>query len=124
MSDERITKEDQEPERIELWNMAMFTPHWWKPWYSLFYIDCPQYLSFNLFDKYGVQPFFFRYKEHEDGKFIGVECCVWKSRVGEFFECMHELQRNMMICGYSDYEEFCQKLHDEWDEEEEDDANE
>lgn len=122
MSDDCITNKGREPEKIELWNIAMFTPRWWKPWLTFFYIDCPQFLSFNLFDKYDIQPFFFRYKEHEDGKYIGVTCCVRKSCADDFFMCMHEMQRNMMICGYSDYEEFCRKWQK--DIEEEDDANE
>lgn len=121
MSDERITKED-ELNGIELWNMALFSPHWWKPWLTFFYIDCPQYLSFNLFDKYDIQPFFFRFSEHKDGKYIGVKCCIKKSRIDDFLVCMHEMQRNMTICGYSDYEEFCRKWQE--DLKEEDDANE
>ena len=113
--------ENKEPEIIDLWNTALFTPRWWKPWYTFFYIDCPQFLSYNLFDKYNLNPFFFRYKEHEDGKYIGVKCCVRKRRIDDFLECMNDMQRNMLICGYNDYEEFCREVQEAMDEEDADD---
>lgn len=122
MSDDRITKEDQEPERIELWNMAIIRPHWWLPWLKVFYFDCPQFLSYNLLDKYGVNPFLFEFKESDGCKYIGVKCRVWIKDMDNFFLCMHELQRNMMICGYSDYKEFCREWQKQYTEE--DDTNE
>lgn len=122
MSDESITNQEQEPEKIELWNMAMFTPRWWKPWYTVFYVDCPQYLSFNIFDKYGVRPFCMRFLEGDIIKYAGILCRIRKRQLDDFLVCMEELQRNILICGYTDYEEFCRDFQKELTEE--DDANE
>lgn len=111
---------NKEPETIELWNMAFFNPAWWKPWYTFFYVDCPQYLSFNAFDKYGVKPFWMRFSETDEQKYVGVICRVWKRQFYEFLECMNEMQRTMIICGYNDYEDFCRELQSKMDEEEAD----
>lgn len=108
-----------EIENIELWNMALIDPKWYKPWHTVFYVDSPQYLSFNLFDKYSLHPFFFREKEMDGCKYIGIMCCIRFSRLEDFLMCMHELQRNMMICGYNDYEEFCREVQAEMDAEDE-----
>lgn len=102
-------------EPIELWNIAFFEPVWYKPWYSFFFIDCPQYLSDNIFSKHGIRPFFCRFYEKPDIKYIGITCSIRKKHLDEFLECMHELQRNMVICGYSDYEEFCRETLAEMD---------
>lgn len=116
MSDEPIKEERKEPETIELWNMAFFKTKWWKPWYTFFYVDCPQYLSFNIFDKYGVKPFWMRFYESDNVKYIGIICCVRKKHMDDFLMSMHELQKNMAICGYTDYEEFCHEVQEAMDE--------
>lgn len=102
--------EEQQP--IDLYNLIVFAQPKIIPWERVFYVDCPQFLSFNLFEKYGVRPFFFHYFEKDDMKYIGVSCCVRKKRFEDFLKCIYELQRNMMICGYNDYEQFCRELRD------------
>lgn len=116
-----IEVENNKEQVIELWNMAVINPKRWKPWFTVFYVDCPQYLSFNAFDKYGVRPFWMRFYESDDVKYVGVMCRVWKGQFDEFLECMNDMQRNMLICGYNDYEEFCRELQNKMDEEDADD---
>lgn len=116
-----ISMTDKEPDTIELWNMAIFKPTWWKPWYTAFYIDCPQFLSFNSFDNHGVRPFWMRFHESDSIKYVGILCRIRKSQLDDFLVCMEELQRNILICGYTDYEEFCQEWQKEIAEEDEDD---
>lgn len=104
-------------ETIELYNACGIIPKWWHLWFTFYYIDCPQYLSFRVFDRNGVKPFLFRFTDLADGKYIGVLCCVPRRRVHDFMVCMEELQRVMYICGYNDYEEFCRKEQDRLSEE-------
>jgi hypothetical protein len=104
---------DEDLETIEIFNAVMINPSKLKPWHTLFYIECPQFLSFKLFDKYNVKPFFFRFKESNETKYIGVICCVRKKQIEDFMKCMYEMQKDMVICGYRDYEKFCRETIDE-----------
>ncbi len=97
---------------IELYNVFGVMPKRWHLWITFYYIDCPQYLSFRIFDRNGVKPFLFRFSDLADGKYIGVLCRIPKKRLDDFLVCMEELQRVMYICGYSDYEKFCREEHD------------
>mgnify|MGYP003319584922 CR=1 FL=1 len=100
-----IEVENNKEQDIELWNMVAINPKRWKPWFTVFYVDCPQYLSFNAFDKYGVRPFWMSFHETDEHKYVGIICRVWKRQFEEFLECMNEMQRTMIICGDNDYED-------------------
>lgn len=97
-------------EIVEIYNAALFAPKWYKPWHTLFYIDCPQYISFRLFEQCGIRPFGMKKLDNPKIKYIGIYCRIKKSRLADFMKCMADLQRNMAICGYTDYEEFCRDM--------------
>lgn len=99
-----------EIEEVEIWNAMIWEQAWWKPWVTVIYFDGPQYLSEKSFAKHGVRPFHMKFFERDDTPYMAVLCNVRKKHMDEFLECMEELQRNMLICGYVDYEEFCRAI--------------
>lgn len=113
MTDEIRNESPDAEETVELHNMAMLNPHRWLPWYTIFFVDSIQYLSFSIFDKHNLKPFFFKHLERDDVSYVGIMCLIRKKRLEDFLMCMEELEKNMMICGYSDYREFCDKVIEE-----------
>lgn len=104
---------------VEIYNAFCVAPSKLKPWYTFFYIDGPQYLADKLFAERGVSPIVIREHESIDGKYIGVTCMIRKKRLSEFLLAMADLQKNMIICGYTDYEEFCRSVLKEISEDDE-----
>ena len=58
-----------------------------------------------------------QFYESDNVKYVGIMCRVWKRQLDDFLDCMNDMQRNMLICGYTDYEEFCRELESKMDEE-------
>lgn len=109
------TKEIEEVVEVEVWNALVYEPVWWKPWVTVIYVDGPQYLSANSFAKHGIRPFRMKFFERDDTPYMAVLCNIPKKRLDDFLECMAELQKNMLICGYVDYEDFCRTLQAEFE---------
>ena len=99
--------------KIDIFNMMMFDTPLWKPWYEAVYIDCSQYLADPIFEKNGVTPWVVKELSHDGGKFLAIIVRVKKKKMGAFLDSLHELQKNMIICGYPDYEKFCRELSSE-----------
>lgn len=108
----------EDKEAIEIYNAYCVNPKRWKPWYTFFYVDCPQYLADNIFQKHGIKPIILKERWTEDGKYVAIFVIIKKRHMDEFLQSMYELQRNMIICGYSDYEKFCRSLDGEEEDEE------
>lgn len=108
----------EEQKSIEIYNAFCVAPSKLKPWHTFFYVDCPQYLADKLFDEHGLRPLFFKERWTADGKYIGVTCFIRKKRIDDFLLCMYQLQKNMLICGYTDYEEFCRSITEELEDDE------
>lgn len=103
-----------EIEEVEIWNALIYEPVWWKPWVTVVYVDGPQFLSANIFDKHDIRPFRMKFFERDDTPYMAILCNIPKKRLDDFLECMEELQRNMLICGYVDYEDFCRIVQAEF----------
>ena len=76
---------------------------------------CDNFLYFDTFDCFADDIFIknnvkvkFRAKLASDEySYIAVICKVKKKFRNAFLESLNELERKMLICGYSDYSEFC-----------------
>ena len=95
---------------IEIYNAVCVNDYKLKPWRTFIYIDGPEYLADKLFEKNGIRPYLVRELSGDETAYIAISCIIRKSKTGEFLSAMHELQKNMVICGYNDYEEFCRDL--------------
>ena len=93
--------------RIEIYNAVCVNDHALKPWRTFLYIDCAEYLADRLFEKYGISPFFLREIYADGMKYSAIACIIRKKNTDLFCRAMYELQKNMTICGYGDYEGFC-----------------
>lgn len=65
----------------------------------------------RYFKKHGVKSVkpFRTFRMDEDERYTFVGCEVRKSEVDTFNEALYEMQIQMLILGYRDYEEFCKK---------------
>lgn len=97
---------------IEIFNAVCVNPSRWKPWHTFIYIDSVQYLADNIFEKYGIHPRGWREMPAIDSAYSAIRCRIRKRSLSDFLMAMEELQRKMIICGYSDYEAFCRKIID------------
>ena len=101
---------NEEPiERVDITNAAIQNPRWWNPWVQAIYIDLPNLLAFDIFERYNLRPFGFRKLDNEDIPYIGVYCYVRKSRLVDFFKCMVELRKLILMCGHNNYDDFCKQ---------------
>lgn len=105
---------NEEPiERVDITNAAIRDPKWWNPWVQVFYIDMPNLLAFDIFTRYRLRPFGFKKLDNKEIPYIGVYCYIRKSRIVDFFHCMVELRKLILMCGHGDYDEFCRDVIDE-----------
>ena len=109
-------------EPVEIYNALCINDHPLKPWRTFIYIDCAEYLAGKSFEKYGLNPFILREMSSDGEKYIALSCIIKKKNTGLFCEAMAELQKNMVICGYLDYEQFCRELVADVTEEDDADA--
>lgn len=75
------------------------------------FIDGEQSESKNYFERWNVKSVkpFKEFLIHDDKRYVAVACTFLKSEEDQFLHAMDELQKGMLIFGYSDYEEFCNK---------------
>lgn len=99
-------------DKIEIYNAFCINEHKLKPWRTFIFVDCPQYLATKCFSNYGVNPLVFKEMYYPELKYSAFVCAIRKSKTNEFLHAMHDLQKAMLICGYSDYQEFCKELGD------------
>ena len=108
---------------VEIWNAFGVVHAKWKPWYKFIVVDCPQYMAMTVLERHGVDPAVISVlREDNSGKYMMLVVRILKKHLGAFLEAMEELQRNMVICGYTDYPDFCRELTGYVCEEDEDDA--
>ena len=117
MANKEVKENKSEQDVIEIHNAVCVNPRWYKPYDTFAFVDCPQYLFVNIFRQHGIKPFFFSESAVKDGKYTHIMCSVWKKDVNKFLNCMYELTRIMLICGYTDYQDYCRDWSDKIGEE-------
>lgn len=125
MSDPVTEEKAEDLKPVEIWNAIAIQHARWKPWYKFVVVDCSQYLTAHVLERHGVHPVIITVLSESDScKYMYLAVRIPKKRLGAFLEAMVELQKNMVICGYTDYPDFCRGLIESFDEEEdEDDAS-
>ena len=68
------------------------------------FFDVREYLADRLFIQHKVRVWFDGEYEKEGSKYIAVLCHVRKKDTNEFLSALDNLNRTMLICGYTDYE--------------------
>lgn len=77
------------------------------------FFDTADYLADNLFVKHEVKVDFGPEFERDDSPYKAIFCRCRKRDVSRFLKALEELPNKMMICGYTDYPQFCEKIkHD------------
>lgn len=71
--------------------------------YFLFF-DVEPYLADQLFIKRKVRVWFGDEFRSKDSPYVAIFCHVRKRDVPAFLDALEELKKNMLICGYRDYE--------------------
>lgn len=79
------------------------------------YFDATPYLADQIFIRHAIRVWFGEEFAKEGFPYRGIFCHVRKKDVPVFESCMEELKRNMVICGYTDYEAEIRKLLDEFE---------
>ena len=82
------------------------------------YIDSHNYLADSLFNKRDIPVKFGDEMVRQGDKYRIIFCKVKKKYKEQFEKAMQELTNKMLLCGYTDYEEFCKKFKEEVYEEE------
>jgi len=72
------------------------------------FVDVPQYYADQLFIKHEVTVRFGREYSHPEHPFIVIFCKVSKRDKERFLSALEELERKMILCGYPQYNQFCQ----------------
>ena len=73
------------------------------------YIDVPDYFADPIMDKHGVKvKYLDEYVDVVTG-YVVVCCRVRKWQPSRFLAALAELPKKMLLCGYPDYEEYCEK---------------
>ena len=77
------------------------------------YIDTKQHLANNIFIKNKIPVKYKVEYDNDINDYIAVFCKIPKSYNEKFKGAMEQLSNNIIICGYSDYMEFCKELFEE-----------
>lgn len=104
---------------VEIWNAFGVVHAKWKPWYKFIVVDCPQFMAMTVLERHGVHPAIITVLSESDScKYMMLTVRIRKKHLGPFLEAMEELQRDMLICGYTNYPDFCRELITDSDDEE------
>lgn len=78
---------------------------------SIVYIEGTEHESERFFEKYGVKSVkpYRRIRMNDDERYTIVGCEVRKSEIGAFKQALYDMQTQMLLLGYRDYEEFCKR---------------
>lgn len=107
--------------RIEIYNAVALWPHWWNRKITFFYVDTPDYKADSLIEKRGIRVKYLHDHRRDNDSFCVCSCRIPKKQLEDFLDAMYELQNLMLICGYDDYEEYCDEVRDMLSEGEDDD---
>ena len=93
-------KKSAESRKKLYWSLKKFSLRY--NYYAFF--DVREYLADRLFIQHKVRVWFDGEYEKEGSKYIAVLCHVRKKDTNEFLSALENLNRTMLICGYTDYE--------------------
>ena len=93
-------KKSAESRKKLYWSLKKFSL--WYNYYAFF--DVREYLADRLFIQHKVRVWFDGEYEKEGSKYIAVFCHVRKKDTDKFLSALENLNRTMLICGYTDYE--------------------
>lgn len=88
-------------------NYIKLHPGLFKANYAFF--DVSDYYADNLFIQHKVKVNFLKEFQNGENHYIVIFCKVKKRDAKELEEVIEELEKKMIICGYTDYPEFCDK---------------
>lgn len=71
------------------------------------FIDTPDYLADGLFVKHEVPVHFLKEYAKEGSPYLIIFCKCRKRDTSKFLTALKELPDKMLLCGYTDYIEFC-----------------
>ncbi len=71
------------------------------------YLDVPEYYADSIFIKYNIKVKFLKEFYNEQNRYITIFCKIRKQDKMRFEEAMNSLEKKMIICGYSNYPEYC-----------------
>jgi len=74
------------------------------------FFDVEQYYADNLFIRHKIKVTFLREYQKEDIPYLAIFCKVKKRYASEFEIVMKELADKMIICGFAEYEQFCENF--------------
>lgn len=89
-------------------NYIRLHPGLFKSNYAFF--DVPDYYADNLFVQHKIKVDFLKEFQNGENSYIAIFCRVKKKDAKEFEAVMEELEKKMIICGYTDYPEYCDKF--------------
>lgn len=74
------------------------------------FVDVPEYYADQLFIQHQVRVHFGKELRHADHPYIIIFCKVRKRDRDRFLAALSDLKRKMILCGYLDYEPFCENV--------------
>ena len=74
------------------------------------FFDVEQYCADNLFIQHKIKVTFLSEYQKEYIPYLAIFCKVKKRDTLQFEAIMKELANKMIICGYTDYEQFCERF--------------
>ena len=80
----------------------------WYAYYAI--IDVPEYYGDQLFIQQQVTVEFGAEYAHNDSPYLVIFCKVRKKDESKFLKALAELPRKMLLCGYTDYNHYCQSF--------------
>lgn len=76
------------------------------------FIDLPEYLADGLFVRHKVRVSFGSEFSHPGEQYRMITCKVKKRDLPRFLEALEELPNKMLLCGHTDYIDYCNALWD------------
>lgn len=74
------------------------------------YLDVPEYLADGLFIRHEVRVHFSSEFSRPGEQYRMITCKVRKRDLPRFLEALEELPNKMLLCGHSDYIDYCNQL--------------
>lgn len=103
-------KKQSPPSSSNFRHLIRFFPWFFPSRIYFVYIDTPEYKADHIFIKNKIAIKFDQEFQKEGDKYILVVCSCKKQDLEKFLMSMEELERNMLICGNTDYKECCKKM--------------
>lgn len=74
------------------------------------YFDLPEYYADNLLRQRKLKVKIICEMEKDDAPYNVIFCSVPKKETSSFEAAMDELEKKMLVCGYTDYPDYCSEF--------------